>query len=187
MANKRASADHILSTRIVPEDVRESFASLFAPPLPLPLINAARRIEWKLAPCHHAVTFSGVRSGDLIPVYHGNGVLSFVYDLAGGRTYKAVGSAPEQEDDCTICYFIGGDDGPVKIGFSAKPESRLRDLQVGSPYPLKVLATIGSGARMEALYHREFASSRLHGEWFERTPALLAEITRLNTIAGEVA
>lgn len=80
-------------------------------------------------------------------------------------------------------YFIGGDVGPVKIGKAMRPEGRLRDLQCGYPYELKVLALVEGGAGVEEGYHRQFAHCRLNGEWFERTPEILAEIDRLNLAA----
>lgn len=78
-----------------------------------------------------------------------------------------------------LCYFIGGETGPVKIGFSVDVASRLRAIQTHSPIPLSILATRAGGAAREGAYHRQFAEHRLHGEWFERTPELLAEIARL--------
>lgn len=80
-------------------------------------------------------------------------------------------------------YFIGGDIGPVKIGKAMRPEGRLRDLQCGYPYELKVLALVEGGAGVEEGYHRQFGSCRLSGEWFERTPEIEAEIERLNLAA----
>jgi hypothetical protein len=69
------------------------------------------------------------------------------------------------------------------------PEGRLRDLQCGYPYELKVLALCEGSAGVEQGYHRQFADCRLNGEWFERTPEIEAEIKRLNLAAsgGECA
>jgi len=61
-------------------------------------------------------------------------------------------------------YFIQADSGPVKIGISLCPESRLRDMQVGCPHRLRLLATV-PGDR-EAELHTRFASLRMNGEWF---------------------
>jgi excisionase family DNA binding protein len=78
-----------------------------------------------------------------------------------------------------MVYFIGGDIGPVKIGKAMSPEGRLRDLQCGYPYELKILATIEGSDGVEQGYHRQFAHCRLNGEWFERTPEIEAEIKRI--------
>lgn len=84
----------------------------------------------------------------------------------------------------TLCfqsvYFIGAEDGPVKIGRAFVPEQRLKEIQCGYPYPLKVLATIKGGRGLERAYHERFAAHRLNGEWFERHPDILAEIERLS-------
>jgi hypothetical protein len=80
-----------------------------------------------------------------------------------------------------IVYFVGGESGPVKIGWTQQPiKDRLKCIQNGSPVKLHVLATANRHRIAEKWYHRQFASSRLHGEWFDRTPELLAEIERLN-------
>jgi hypothetical protein len=78
------------------------------------------------------------------------------------------------------CYFIGGETGPVKIGYTRNLQRRLRDMQLHSPLPLSALASTGGGCFAEAEYHERFAAHRLHGEWFERHPDILAEIARLN-------
>lgn len=76
-------------------------------------------------------------------------------------------------------YFVAGEIGAVKIGSARDAEKRLRDLQCGSPIPLRILATVSGGLKVEAEYHRRFAAHRLHGEWFERVPEIEAEIARL--------
>lgn len=81
------------------------------------------------------------------------------------------------------CYFIGGDSGPVKIGYSVDVKGRLAALQLASPVRLQVLALANGGAAREAAYHAQFAHVRLHGEWFERTVEIEREIGRLNTPA----
>lgn len=79
-------------------------------------------------------------------------------------------------------YFIGGDEGAIKIGYSVCPESRLRAIQSCSPIPLRILARCPGNEEKEGAYHFQFAEYRLHGEWFERHPDLLREIDRLNAL-----
>lgn len=88
----------------------------------------------------------------------------------------------EPEGSVAQCYFIGLIDGPIKIGASVKPAERIRDLQAACPYPIGILALAGGGFATEASYHRRFAAFRLHGEWFDRHPDILAEIDRLNSL-----
>jgi hypothetical protein len=76
-------------------------------------------------------------------------------------------------------YFIGSETGPVKIGHAIRPTARLKELQTAHFELLTILATCEGGYEQESAYHKIFAKSRLVGEWFTRTPALLAEIERL--------
>jgi hypothetical protein len=76
-------------------------------------------------------------------------------------------------------YFISTDapDSPIKIGHTTLPvEDRLCSLQTGNPHPLKVLACVEADIYRENGFHRLFASARIKGEWFTRTPELLAVI-----------
>lgn len=87
--------------------------------------------------------------------------------------------AAADSDHRGVCYFIGGDSGAIKIGFSTDLKARFASIQACSPVLLSVLATAPGGKTREEAYHLQFADDRLHGEWFARTPALLAEIARL--------
>lgn len=81
-----------------------------------------------------------------------------------------------------IVYFVGGETGPVKIGWTQQPiKARLKCIQNGSPVKLHVLATANRHRIAEKHYHRQFAAHRLHGEWFERSPEIQAEIDRLTS------
>lgn len=86
-------------------------------------------------------------------------------------------------------YFVGPNDGPIKIGFASRLALRLKDLRTMNPYPLIVHATTDGHPKVERQYHKKFAAHRLHGEWFSPHPDILAEIERLNShprLAGEV-
>jgi hypothetical protein len=89
----------------------------------------------------------------------------------------------DQFDADAFCYFIGAASGPVKIGFAVNVGRRLRDLQNACPLPLALLASVRGGQTREQAYHYRFHEFRLHGEWFERSPEILAEIDRLNADA----
>lgn len=65
-------------------------------------------------------------------------------------------------------YFVQAEcGGPVKIGFTVDVDERVKALQCGSPFPLRVVATRPGTLGTEAELHRRFARHRLHGEWFE--------------------
>jgi hypothetical protein len=86
----------------------------------------------------------------------------------------------DQEVGGPVCYFVGGESGPVKIGYATNLKARLQNIQEGSPYKLRVLATAAGGIYREGAYHMQFAAHRLHGEWFERVPEIQDEIDRIN-------
>ena len=84
-------------------------------------------------------------------------------------------------------YFISAehDDWPVKIGFTEKLNTvRISGLQTGSPRKLVMLASIPGTYQAERALHRQFSAQRLTGEWFERTPELMAFISSLTTEAA---
>lgn len=66
-------------------------------------------------------------------------------------------------------YIVGASaEGPVKIGSSANPKSRLMGIQNGHPLRLSVLDSRGhdDAKRIETLTHRLLKAHRLVGEWF---------------------
>lgn len=70
-------------------------------------------------------------------------------------------------------YFIRSVSKPkyTKIGYSACPEKRLNDLQIGCPFELKLVGCIrcendAKAKNLEGHLHRRFASRRCYGEWF---------------------
>src|SRR5262249_13958519 len=55
-----------------------------------------------------------------------------------------------------------------KLGISNDPNARLRDLQVGSPVPLKLIAaTVVKSMEDERYAHQILAQWHSHGEWFD--------------------
>lgn len=78
-----------------------------------------------------------------------------------------------------LVYFIAAGSGPIKIGMAANPKNRCKELQTSHHEKLSVLVTCAGGSEMERAYHERFAAHRLHGEWFDRHPDILAEIERL--------
>ena len=118
----------------------------------------------------------------LMPVYKANGSLWFVIDLRDEPSNDPPQSkGPMDAMVGTFVYFIGGDETPIKIGFSAHPQSRLNGLQTAHWVKLRILAAVRGTKEDEAAYHRMFASLRMSGEWFERHPDILAEIERLTS------
>ena len=75
-------------------------------------------------------------------------------------------------------YFIKpvGHAGPIKIGTSVSPESRLHDLGAWSPLPLELIGAVEGSIADEFYLHRCFADCHSHREWFTPTPKLIASI-----------
>lgn len=86
-------------------------------------------------------------------------------------------------------YFIRRSDGegPIKIGCSSTPETRLKQLTAWAPYPLAILATIPGDEGLEWRFHAAFAASHRHGEWFDPTPRLLLTIAEVKARTFDVA
>lgn len=72
-----------------------------------------------------------------------------------------------------MIYFIQqGADGPIKIGHTTNPRTRIPTLQTGSPVRLRLLKTIPGGRSRESQIHGQLSGYRLEGEWFSPAPAV---------------
>lgn len=99
--------------------------------------------------------------------------------------FKHDGTLPDMgwvrmQDQEQFVYFVGGAEGPIKIGITNDPQKRLAGMQCGNATKLHLLAVTTGGRRSEYLYHLRFREHRVQGEWFVRHPEILAEIDRLN-------
>jgi hypothetical protein len=76
-----------------------------------------------------------------------------------------------------MVYFVRDDtNGRIKIGTSLNPLDRLRELQTGSSFRLRLMAMTGGGRKSERHLHETFADRRIAGEWFDDRDR---EITRM--------
>lgn len=75
-------------------------------------------------------------------------------------------------------YFIRcGENGPIKIGFTAKPvAARLEELQTAHHEALCVMGDVPGTVATERILHARFAHLRIRGEWFSPGSDLLADI-----------
>jgi len=69
----------------------------------------------------------------------------------------------------------------IKIGRSQDPYRRLAQLQLLSPVPLEVMATLPGGAELERSLHGQFEFLRSHGEWFFAATHLVDFISAATT------
>lgn len=76
-------------------------------------------------------------------------------------------------------------DGPIKVGCSEIPTSRLENLAAWSPWPLMIIGTVPGTIKDEQYLHRCFAKWHSHREWFHSTPELRKIIDEILT-AGKL-
>lgn len=78
-------------------------------------------------------------------------------------------------------YFIKpiGHDGPIKIGRAVDAHKRLRGLDLISPFPLELLATIKGNDDLEGRFHRQFLHLHTSGEWFQADRQLTETIAAI--------
>lgn len=77
-----------------------------------------------------------------------------------------------------LVYFIGGRQGPIKIGRTKNVAARLKKLQTGYHRRLYLLAAIPGSQTLEEDLHKRFAPQRMMGEWFARSAELAAMIRK---------
>ena len=81
-----------------------------------------------------------------------------------------------------MIYAIrAGDEGPIKIGRARKPKTRLRELQVGSALPLRIVAESDWHDENESILHDCLRDSSLRGEWFEPTESVLTAVALIRS------
>ena len=83
-------------------------------------------------------------------------------------------------DGTPVVYFIGWHGVDVKIGFTRHLRDRLTEIIKRTNCPHKLLAATLGSFELERAYHDQFAATRKHGEWFNWSPEIAAEINRLN-------
>ena len=81
------------------------------------------------------------------------------------------------EQDYIYVYFIttdGKGNTPIKIGVSANPESRLKELQTGNPFKLMIIKTVpcltkNAAYALESSLHEltRATNKKMNGEWFK--------------------
>lgn len=67
----------------------------------------------------------------------------------------------------------------IKIGWASWPAQRRDTLQIGNPYDIKILGGFPGTKANEAGLHVLFAHAHHRGEWFKRSPGLLAYVAWL--------
>lgn len=77
-------------------------------------------------------------------------------------------------------YFMSADDQFFKVGVARNPDQRLRELQTGCPYKLRINGTTSlspqgvDAVMLEREIHTLLAWDRMSGEWFNSSGEALA-------------
>lgn len=74
-----------------------------------------------------------------------------------------------------MIYFIECD-GYVKIGYTTQLNRRVKSFATSNPHPVKLLASAPGNVEDEQELHKRFRELHHRGEWFRKTPELLAGI-----------
>jgi Meiotically up-regulated gene 113 len=103
----------------------------------------------------------------------------------GTNSYRGYRRRQSAGHASVFLYFIqAGEIGPIKIGYSHDPATRLAELQIGNPEELRLLGAFEGPLQgieaMEAGWHYVFWAARIRGEWFKPIPKLLAAIDGWN-------
>ncbi len=79
----------------------------------------------------------------------------------------------------TMVYLMNAEGtSRYKIGFAKDPNVRLRELQTGCPYPLKIVAASNGDRDRERKLHARFSDYRQCGEWFDLPGDVLPDVQR---------
>jgi hypothetical protein len=91
-------------------------------------------------------------------------------EKAPRRAVRAKPSRKKAFAGMGIIYLVEAvGSGLAKIGWTTDLETRVASLQTSSPHILAVLATRLGPISAERSLHEQFASLRVHGEWFRLT------------------
>ena len=83
----------------------------------------------------------------------------------------------------SFVYFIESNEF-VKIGTTKDVHARIRILQTGSPFPMKLVGAIPGNERRERDIHKAFEHSHAYNEWFHKSPELMEYIDNMVRAEG---
>lgn len=64
----------------------------------------------------------------------------------------------------------------IKIGYAFDLQKRFTAMMTASPAPLSLLGVMPGGPRREMEIHDRLSDHRAHGEWFHKTPEVMAVV-----------
>ncbi|ABI82018.1 hypothetical protein Pcar_3404 [Syntrophotalea carbinolica DSM 2380] len=84
-----------------------------------------------------------------------------------------------------MIYIIEeGENGPLKIGFAADIEGRIKTLQVGNSQELNLVMSFEGSSDLENKIHKNLSRHRIrsNGEWFYNNAAVWEYLKTLSTV-----
>lgn len=89
----------------------------------------------------------------------------------------------------THVYFIKPItmDGPIKIGCSQAPETRLSSLETWSPFALEIIGQIAGDYQLERRFHARFFHLHERREWFRASPEIYETVAAINAGTFDIA
>lgn len=90
-----------------------------------------------------------------------------------------------RDPDRTFVYVVQADNGPIKIGCSGDPSTRLKNFQSHSPNIITTLAVTRGGLFLERRLMARWSAHHMHHEWFRADQTILADIENLKISGRE--
>lgn len=78
-------------------------------------------------------------------------------------------------------YFVYGNTGRVKIGFTTDPIKRFGSLRTNCPDKLTLLGLVPGTKEDERAWHERFHGQRIFGEWYRSTSELKRQIRAIKS------
>lgn len=77
-------------------------------------------------------------------------------------------------NDSIVYFILDTYSNAVKIGFTTIKglKRRLQNLQIGTPYELRLLGALWGNRNVERQIHEQFETYHIRGEWFEYSKEL---------------
>ena len=77
-----------------------------------------------------------------------------------------------------VYFIVDYKTNQVKIGYSTKPEQRLKQLKTGYPGKLEIAKTVPGNPTDEKKYQRVFCHDKICREWFRLSEEIIEFINR---------
>lgn len=91
----------------------------------------------------------------------------------------------EHEALCRVYFIEAEGHDLIKIGYAIDLQKRFAGMMTSSPAPLTLLGILEGGPKLETTIHERLATHRAHGEWFHKTPEVMAVVATSQPAIGQ--